>query len=118
MAADADGVVVAGWTASFICSASCESLPIGIGRLDTGRSGVTTSTGRPALDVRSEPAPDGGTVGDPLAVAVVGTVTGPGSLVADEGMPTWMATVAAVATITRTRTPHTVRMHPFSYRTA
>lgn len=109
-------MVVAGRTVGFSCSASRESLPMGAGRLDTGRSGVTTSTGRPVLKLRPEPAPAGVTAGDRPAVAA-GTVTGPGSLVADDGMPILTATVAAVATMRTARTLHTVRMHPFSYRT-
>lgn len=99
----------------FICSASRESLPTGAGRLDTGRSGVTTRTD--PLPVAAAPAPpDVGTRTPPTVAA--GTVTGPGSLVADDGNPTLTATVAATATTSTAKTPHTARMHPFSYRNA
>ena len=106
-------MVVSCRTAGFTCSDSRESLPIGAGRLDTGRSGVTTSTGRRLLDGGAEPAPAGVAAGDRAAVTA-GTVIGPGSLVDDDGIPILTATVAAVATITSTRRPHTVRIPPFS----
>ncbi|MHB1538086.1 MAG: hypothetical protein ACYCUM_09670 [Solirubrobacteraceae bacterium] len=102
---------------AFRCSASRESLPIGAGSLETAWSGVTTLTESPALcaksvAVRPETAADA-----PFwltTAAAVGTMTGPGRVIADAAMPIAMATVAAVATINRARTPKTVRMHPFS----
>lgn len=115
-AGDTDEVAVAGRAPGFSCSASRESLPIGAGRLDTGRSGFTTFTRRPVLEVRSEPGPAGAAAGDPLAAAA-GTVTGPGSLVAEDGIPILTTTVAAIATTSIAKTPHTVRMHRFSHRT-
>lgn len=106
-------MVGAGPEPGLSCSASRESLPTDAGRPGTGRSG-TAPTGRPVPEVRSEPARSGVAAGDRPAVAA-GTVTGPGSRVADDGMLILAATAAAVATITSTKTPHAVRIDPLSY---
>ncbi len=54
-----DGLVVAGGGPAFSCSASRESLPMGAGRLNTGRSGVSPRppAGRYLLPCRSLPRP-------------------------------------------------------------
>ncbi|MHB1598108.1 MAG: hypothetical protein ACYCXY_04320 [Acidimicrobiales bacterium] len=118
MTIDVDGVLVGNRAVDLSCSASRESLPMGAGRLETGRSGVTTSTDwSSAPSEARELAPVDVALLDPPPEVAARTVTGPGSLIAEDGTPTLMATVAAVATTSTAKTAHTVRMHPLSYRT-
>ena len=90
---------------------------MGAGRLETGRFGVTTLTGWfSASSEARELALVGVALLGRLPEAAARTVTGPGSLFADEGTPTPMATAVRVATLSTARTPQTVRMHPLFYR--
>ena len=96
-------------------SASRESLPIGAGRLATGRSGVTTVTGESAPDGEPKPAEAAaGTDERPVAVTS-GMVSAPGSLFAEDAMLSPIATVAATGTIRSASTPKMVRIQPFCY---
>ncbi|MDA8265272.1 MAG: hypothetical protein M0T79_07995 [Actinomycetota bacterium] len=118
MAVDVDGVLVGNRALDPSCSASRESLPTGAGRLETGRSGVTTFTGwSSAPSEARELAPVDVVLLGSLPEVAARTVTGPGSLIAEDGTPTLTATAAAVAATSTARTAHMVRMHPFSYRT-